>query len=380
MKTFLVLLIFLLSTSLQAAQKVVIGIASNFTAMSDNMWNPYANYFRNAVNLALSDMQSVLQKSGVEVELLELDYGNDKVAARKVALDAVNSKAIAVIGYPYSSEVLLASEIFNQNKLLLLSPSTTADRIGTLGRYIRTCSFNDSFQGKLLARTAREENISTAGIVSIADCAYCQSLRNAFKEHFESQGGKIVLDESFLENEIQSTTSILKIKEALKARALDAVFLPNYERVSSSLISTLYDNGIRPKVWLGGDGWGMMSDLFLQIVGKRPIEGLAIAHWHKDIGTPGTTEFLKRFSKKYGKDPNDVAAISYDAMKLLLTAVSKAEKKDRSGVLAAVEKIERFDGITGTMVYTGEARSPSKDAVLMRLKNGKVALVKKITH
>jgi len=362
------------------AQKLQIGIAANFSAMSDNMWNPYANYFRNGVNLALAEMASELKRNGIEIELVELDYGNDKVAARQTALKAVKSPIVAVIGYPYSSEVFLTADIFNENKLLLLSPSTSADRIPLLGRYVRTCSFTDSFQGKLLAKAAVDQKAKTVAIVSVADCAYCQSLRKAFRQNFEASGGTITLDDSILETDLHSPKSIVKIKEALKDRQLDAVFLPNYERLSSSLIAQLYDNGIRPKLWLGGDGWGMMSDLFLQIIGSRPIEALSIGHWHKDLATPRNRAFVNGFLQKYAKEPNDIAAVCYDAMNLLLRAVIDAKTKDKPGIVDAIEKIEVLNGVTGPITYKHGDRSPSKDAVLVRLKNKKVALDKRITQ
>lgn len=378
-KLFLLLLL-AGSMGAHATQKIQIGVAANFTAMSDNMWNPYANYFRNGVNLALLEMAEELKKNGIEVELVEFDYGNDKVAARKVALEAVKTPVIAVVGYPYSSEVFLTADVFNDNKLLLLSPSTSADRIPLLGRYIRTCSFTDTFQGKLLSKAASDQKIKTAAIVSVADCANCQSLRKAFRASFESSGGSIIFDDTILETDVHAPRSIVKITKALKGRQLDAVFLPNYERISSSLISELYDNGIRPKVWLGGDGWGMMSDLFLQIIGNRPIEALTIGHWHKGLGTPQSRAFVKAFSQKYGKEPNDIAAVCYDSMNLLLRALIEAKTKDKAGIVDAVEKIERFNGVTGPFNYKNGDRAPAKDAVLIRLKNRKVTLLKKISQ
>lgn len=372
------LLMVILTFSSLAVEKVTIGIAANFTAMSDSMWNPYANYFRDGVNLALSDFKGNLAKKGIAIELKQFDYGNEKVAARKVAIEAANSNAVAVIGFPYSSEVLLAGDIFNEHKLPFLSPSATADRIGTLGRYVRTCSFNDTFQGALLAQAAIKQSLKTTAILSIADCAFCQSLKKAFKLSFEGAGGKIILDESILESEAASPEVIKKIVDELKTRQIDAFFLPNYERVSATLIAALYDSGIRPKIWLGGDGWGTMSDLFLQIIGKRSIKGLALGHWHKDLSTQASQTFTNDFRKRFNKDPLDIAAVSYDAMQILLTAVLNAKTLSRIGVIDALENIHKFEGITSTIVYKKGERSPSKDAVLMQLKEGRVSLLKRV--
>ena len=89
---------------------------------------------------------------------------------------------------------------------------------------------------------------------------------------------------------------------------------------------------------------------------------------------------MKNFSQKFGKEPNDIAAVCYDAMNVLLRAVIEGKSKDRPGIVEAIEKIVRFSGITGPIVYKHGERSPAKDAVLIRLKDGKVALYKKIEH
>ena len=70
--------------------------------------------------------------------------------------------------------------------------------------------------------------------------------------------------------------------------------------------------------------------------------------------------------------PDDVAALTWDAMELVQTAIEGAGKltgnleKDRKAVRDALAKIKDFAGITGGMTFT-EDGDPIKCAVIVRI-------------
>lgn len=378
MKYTYFLIALLLTHPCFSKEKVVVGIAANFSALNDTMWNVHANHFRNGINLAIEDAKDAFKNKPYDIVLQEFDYGNEKLGALRVASEAVKSQAVAVIGFPYSSEVLLAGSIFNENKLLLFSPSATADRIGQLGKYVRTCVFSDSQQGQILSSVAQNSQLKRVAILSVSDCAYCQSLHNAFKKDFESHGGKVIADETLLEDQVEQSAMLAGLLKRLKGKQLDAVFLPNYERVSATLIASLYDRGIRPRLWLGGDGWGGVSDLFSKILEKRPITALTIAHWHSGISKQKSKRFQEAYITKFGKEPNDIAAVSYDAMTLLLKSIAQTKTVNRKNVVESLESNKEFEGLISSIRYQNGSRTPVKAAVLLKLNNGIVTYLNEV--
>jgi branched-chain amino acid transport system substrate-binding protein len=349
-----------------AAQDVTVGIAANFSAMSDSTSNPYANYFRDAIHMALAENKALLASKGITVHLKEFDYGDDKLKVIETANAAVKSDALAVLGYIYSSDALLAGPILNKNGLLLLTPTATADRLETIGRFVRRTCFDDSYQGKILAEYAwKTQKVRSIGIIYAADCAYCNSLRTAFKERFERLGGKIVVEQTVLSNDADFSEAVA----ALKGKSLDAVFVPNYERVAATIISQLLDAGVNPRLWLGGDGWGNSVDLFYRIVGSRKFTAYAISHWHAQLKTPQSKLFTSEFVRRYGKPPVDTAVLAYDAARLLIQGLTSAKKLDRLGLIEAVEQVRTFEGVTGKLAYPPLGRTPIKPGVLLRLQN-----------
>lgn len=355
-----------------AMQKVSIGIAANFSTMTDSTTNPYSNYFRNSINLAIEDNKYALQKKELEIEIREFDYGNDKVKAINAAKQAVESNVVAVLGYIYSSEVLLAGPIFEKNKLLLFTPTASADRIEELGRYVRRSCFSDSFQGQILADYAfKNKKIKTVAIISVSDCAYCQSLREAFKKQFLENGGIVRADISIL----SSDTSFSEVINKLKNQQIDAILIPNYEKISAAILSTLVDNKINPEYWLGGDGWGNLLNLFSKIVGSRKYKALTVTHWHISDKSPKSKAFTKAFFQKYKKNPIDSAVLAYDAASLLIHAILKAKLPiNRENILEALESINSYEGVTGKIIYLPNKRTPLKPAVILSHDSGNFAL------
>lgn len=347
--------------------KIQVGLAANFSAMSDSNTNPYANYFRSGVKLAYSTYEKKLRSRGIEIEFVEFDYGDDKIKVVETAKSAVKSKVIGVIGYLYSADALLAGPIFNENKTLLLSPSATADRVESLGRYVRRVCFSDGFQGTTLAKFASEYlKIKNVGIISVADCAYCQSLRKAFIEQLKLTNVKIAFDETVLSSDTDFADIISKIKPT------DTIFVPTYEKTAALLISSLVDKGISPDQWLGGDGWGNSVALFNRIVEGRELLAYSVSHWHDSLASPLSRSFYKNFSKNFGKPPVDTAVLAYDSARIFFEALLKSKSLDRASLLESIETLDSFESLTGKMWYKNGSRTPEKPAVLLKIKNQKI--------
>ena len=101
--------------------------------------------------------------------------------------------------------------------------------------------------------------------------------------------------------------------------------------------------------------------------------GLFFSTHYAAAGATGATKaFIDRYTKKYGYVPDDVAALTWDSIRLVQQAIQEAGKitgnikKDREAVRNALAKIKNFKGITGDMTFTEEG-DPKKCAVIVRI-------------
>lgn len=364
------------SQNLRAAENVYIGIAANFSSMSDSTSNPYSNHFRNALEMVIDENKVQLKSRNIKINLVELDYSDEKSKVISTAEDAVKSNVIGVLGYIYSSDVLLSGPIFNKNKLLLITPTASADRVEEIGPYVRRTCFEDSFQGKVLAKFSLiNKKMKTAGIVSVADCAYCQSLSSAFKKNFESIGGKVLIETSVLSSE----TDFSEVIEKFKKQQVDVILVPNYEKISASIMASLIDSKVQPKYWLGGDGWGNSLNLFKKIIGNRIYKAITVSHWHSEIKTKKSKKFIKSYAKRFNKSPVDTTVLTYDAATLLVESILKDSKLTRESLFRIVSETNSFTGVTGKIVYKNSKRTPIKQAIILMHENGEFSL-EKVVH
>jgi len=357
-----------------AIEPVRIGLASNFSEPSSSSSNPYGDYFRSGVRLALLDSEARLTKRGLRVELQEFDYGTAQVRVLEAAKNAAASSVIGVLGYNFSSHALLAAPMHQQAKLPMLTPSASADRIGRMGSFIHVACFDNSFMGRTLAQVAKNRLHATrAAIVVAADCAYCQDLARAFEEEFRALGGSVPVRSEVLESDTDFSQTIA----ALKGNAYDVVLVPNQELNSARIISSILKAGIH-KPFLGGDGWGNVGNEFFAVLGNQELQGFSVSHWHPDVSTPRSRRFVKDYTTRFKKRPNDTSVLAYDATLLLVEAILSAKDLSRQGLEAALNGIQHFEGVTGEYRFRKD-EAPAKSLVLLAAQKKRFKVVETIS-
>jgi branched-chain amino acid transport system substrate-binding protein len=102
-------------------------------------------------------------------------------------------------------------------------------------------------------------------------------------------------------------------------------------------------------------------------------DGLFFSTHYAAAGATGKTrEFIDNYNKKYGYVPDDVGALTWDALGIVQKAIEACPAltgdiaKDRQCVRDAMAKIKDFEGITGKMTFT-EDGDPVKCAVIVKI-------------
>jgi branched-chain amino acid transport system substrate-binding protein len=86
--------------------------------------------------------------------------------------------------------------------------------------------------------------------------------------------------------------------------------------------------------------------------------------------------FVKAYTAKYGKTPDALAALAYDATRLLIQGISEAGVDDSTKVAEAMAKI-KYDGVSGTVVYDAQ-HNPVKNAAIIEIEGGKQTIFKSV--
>jgi len=353
---------------------VVIGLASNFSEVSTGSSNPYGGYFKDGVTLALKQSEARLRARGIKINLQEFDYGTSDIKVLEATRNAIKSPAIAVLGYNYSSNALLAAPLHHEAKLPMLTPSATANRLGSFGRYVHMASFSNAFMGETLAKVAKSKLSATKAVVlPAANCAYCSDLAESFSTHFQKLGGSVVVNLPILNDD----TVFSDVIEKLKLQKFDVVFIPNQELTSARLIAALSKAGVKVP-FMGADGWGNVGQEFFGILNDAKFSGFSTSHWHPDLKDKASLDFIASYKASFGKMPNDTSVLAYDSTLLLVDALLKAKSLNREGVENSLNQMTSFKGVTGKFVMSAN-QAPRKSLVLLKTNNKRFQVVDSIS-
>jgi len=374
MKYILALVIMIQSLSASAKETVQIGLASNFSELSTVSFNPFGGYFKDAIDLAIKDNKALLDKAGIDLQIKTLDYGIDEINVIKKVKEAAAMNSIAVIGYNYSSAALLAAPIHIAESMPMISPSASANRLSTFGKYVHLGSFSNQFMVETLARIATKIlNKKRILILTAVNCAYCVDLANSFSDEIKKYNGEIVKNIPVL----QEDTDFSKVAQEAKSLTFDAVFVPNQELTSARLIASLTEIGIT-KPFLGADGWGNEGTEFFRVLKGKKFTGYSVTHWHPKMSTAKSKTFVKSYLEKFKRLPNDTSVLAYDSMTLLIQALAKTKPLTRENLEKTLEAIRTFDGVTGR-AYWSPNKAPRKDIVVLKTTDTGFAIHKIVT-
>ena len=152
----------------------------------------------------------------------------------------------------------------------------------------------------------------------------------------------------------------------------EVIFLPAYYNDVGLIAQQARRQGLNQTL-IGSDAW---SSPELVKLAQGSVEGAYFAnHYAADIATPTAREFIAAYQQKYGKTPDDVAALTYDAMGLLFQALKTAAVPERQAVRDAMAAISGYVGVTGDIRFAPGSGDPVKSAVIMQVKGGQFAWV-----
>jgi branched-chain amino acid transport system substrate-binding protein len=304
-----------------------------------------------------------------QVELVIEDNESKAESAVKANTKMITvDEVLAIVGPQSSKQAVPAGEVANNYKTPMISPwSTNPDTTKDRPFVFRAC-FLDPFQGPVVANFVKEEfGFKKAAVLYDVASDYPKGLAEFFKAAWEKLNGpgSVVAYESFTTKDADFSSQLTKISKS----GAEFLFTPQYYNEVALIVQQAHQLGFNKPI-VGSDSWGSAETV--KLCGKD-CYGLFFSTHYAAAGAKGATKaFIDRYNKKYGYVPDDVAALTWDAMGIVQQAIqdcgklSGDVKKDRQAVRDALSKIKKFDGITGIMNFS-QGNDPLKCAVVVRI-------------
>ena len=275
---------------------------------------------------------------------------------------------MVIIGPQSSKQAVPAGGVANDYQTPMISPwSTNPDTTKDRPFVFRAC-FLDPFQGPVAAKFVKEEfGFTRAAVLYDVASDYPKGLAEFFKKAWEEINGpdSVVAYESFTTKDTDFSSQLTKIKDS----GAEFLFTPQYYNEVALIVKQAHELGFNNPI-IGSDSWGSAETVSLC---GEDCYGLFFSTHYAAAGAQGATkEFIDRYQQKHGYVPDDVAALTWDAIRLAQQAIENTGgltgdvKKDRIAVRDQLAKIKDFAGITGNMTFTEEG-DPIKCAVIVRI-------------
>jgi branched-chain amino acid transport system substrate-binding protein len=307
---------------------------------------------------------------GKKIELVIHDSRCEAEAAVGAANRLIFEEGIHyIVGEVCSRASIPVSEVANQNHVLMVSPvstnpAVTVDEAGQTKPYVFRACFIDPFQGQVMAKFAKSQGYQTAFILYEQDDEYSVSLGDAFEEVFTAQGGRIVGKESHL----ASTSDFSAILRQVIDSQAEVLFVPNYYPVINQVGRQAKAMGATA-VLMGGDGWDSPGLDLAAVEG-----GFFTNHFDMLSTRPILVKWLRRYGSAYNiKNPDEVAALTYDAVNLLLATIEKVGVDDPAKAAEMMAQMN-WAGVTGDISFDAQ-HNPIKSATVLAIQQGKKVYV-----
>lgn len=308
---------------------------------------------------SLQGVEAALQLSGVDnIELSVCDNATTVEGSVACANRFVDEGVLAVLGPIASSHAIPAAEVLQQAGVIMISTASTNDATTQIGDHIFRMAYLDSVQGPALATMARERlDADTVIVFRQQDDDYSFGLAGFFVDAFEALGGTaIVVD--FVANTVDYSAQINDIL----GEDADAMFFSAFCAEGVPLMTAVRAAGI-DTVTFGADavddsqcpeGGGTAFDGFL-------FSGFASAEMMEGAAAERATEFGEFFFTAFpnASDFNGFTLAGADSLNVMVEAIQAAGSSDPAEVLAALQDIQGYPGVSGEVTFRGTDGSPA---------------------
>jgi branched-chain amino acid transport system substrate-binding protein len=297
---------------------------------------------KQGVEQAVEDINAA---GGILGQKLTVSVGDDRgdpkegvSVANKFAADGVKF----VVGHFNSGVTMPASEIYQDNGMLAITPAATNPKITERGLWnmFRTCGRDDQ-QGGMAGGIIADKFKGKRVAVVHDKTTYGQGLADETRKAMNAKGVKEVMYEGVNKDDKDFTALVSK----LKAANPDLVYWGGLHDTGGLILRQMRDQGLRAPI-MGGDG--LADDEFAAIAGPA-AEGTLMTFSPDPRTNPKNKEIVDVFRKKRGFEPQAYTLYSYAAVQIIKQAAEQAKSLDPKKVAEVIRSGKAFDTVLGTL-------------------------------
>ena len=323
----------------------------------------YGQDMANAVQIAQDELNKA--GGGNTYSMVVGDDGCDPQQAVNAATKLASSGIAGVVGGYCSGATIPTLKIFGDAKLPMVITAANSTKLipANPGNAFMINSTGNDQVAKAL-EFWKAKGYKSIAIVNEGD-AYSQDLATLAQKSFTDAGGTVADFETVNHGEQDYSSVVTKIKAANP----DAVFWTAYDDDGGPFIKQLREGGYQGAIYVGD---GSTSTNLLKLAGDASEGVFAFSSPTAEF-LPDAKAFADAYQAKFNVAPSSYGPLTYDGMKLLADAISKAGGTDSAKVIDALSK-EDYKGLAGEISFRPDHTLARSNFIVIEAKGGAWAL------
>ena len=333
------------------AQDITIAVAGPMTgslaAIGDQM--------KRGAEAAAAAVNEAGGVSGRNVKIVAEDDACDPKQAVAVANLIVGQQIKFVDGHACSGSSIPASDVYNDNKVLMMSPASTSTTLTEKGYPTIMRDFpRDDAQGAFvapwIAKHFKDKKIAILNDKS----AYGKGLATVVKQTLNGLGVQEALFDGINPGEKDYSAIVSK----LKAAGAEFVYFGGYHTEAGLMLRQAADQGYKFQL-MSGDA--LATAEFWPIAGPAG-EGTLFTFAADPRRSPSAAKALDRF-KAAGYNPEGFTLFSYGVVQAIVEGIKRAGSDDPAKVAEALKSGKPVDTLLGPIAFDakGDVKDPHFD-------------------
>ncbi len=321
----------------------------------------------NGAQIAIDEWNAKGGVLGKKIESISLDDEGKPDKAVNVAQTLVDDGVVGVIGHLNSGCTIPASRVYNDGKVIQITPGSTNPQYTEQGfpYAFRICGRDDQ-QGAVSGAYLHDVLKLNKIAILHNKTAYGQGLATEVQKTFEAKGGTVTMFQGIGEDDRDFRANIAVIK----GWGAEGFFWGGMYGQGGPLCVQIRQEGLTIPF---ASGEGCFDHTFIDTVGAKAAD--VYLSFGKDYhGIPAAQSFLQKYKDKYQHDEGAYSVYGYDAANVLLTSIAQAQSTDPDKV-SAIMKSQPFDTILGKIEFDAKGDVKQAGYVIWTIKDGQFQVV-----
>ncbi len=327
---------------------------------------PYAADGNDIKNGALTAVEVVKANGGIPgfdaIEVLPQDTACEPRQAVATANKLINEEVNGVVGAYCSSSTLPASEVLDEESIVMITPASTNEKVTSRGLpyMFRMCGRDDD-QGAIALKFMLDKLGAKSVYIVDDKTAYSQGLADGVEKIAGEAGIKVLGHEHVNQGDKDFSAILTKVKNmnpdvfymSMQNSATGALMLIQAKRMGIKAARLAQDAVYHPQ---------------LIEIAKDAAEGVYLTFGYIDDNAPAYKEFYAEYQPKFGS-PGAYSGYAYDSAMAYMKAVKAAGSTDPEKVKAELMKLD-YDGATKHIKFKPNGDSGS-NYIIRKVEGGK---------